>query len=81
MMRQVRALRYSGPILSGAGQQTASHPHSIIAEDGNEYVVKFLRDCTANRTLANEEVAGEIAESLGVSFSGLAHIQMPESAR
>ncbi len=75
-MRQVQATRYGGPILSGAGQRTASHPHSIVADDGNEYVVKFLSDCTANRTLANEEVAGEIAEILGVSFPGLAHVNI-----
>lgn len=75
-MRQARAVRYVCPMLSGAGQQTASRPHLLVGDDGSEYVVKLLRDCTANRTLANEQVAGAVAEALAVSFPGIVHLDV-----
>jgi hypothetical protein len=75
-MRLVNAVRYNGPMLTSAGQRTASQPHVLSCDDGQEYVFKPLRNCDVNRTLVNESVAGEIAEILGVRVPGLAHIQI-----
>ncbi|HXZ13302.1 MAG TPA: HipA family kinase [Candidatus Sulfotelmatobacter sp.] len=75
-MRRVEAVRYVGPKLSGGGQQTASRPHVLTGDDGNNYVVKFQRDCAVDRTLVNEQVVGAIAETLTVPFPGIAHVRI-----
>lgn len=73
-MKIVEAVRYCGPMRNGAGHQTASNPQLLLGNDGNEYVVKLLRDCSGNRTLANEQVAGAIAGALQVPVPGMAHV-------
>lgn len=77
--KAVSAVRYEGPRKTSAGQSTASAPHNLVADDGKTYVVKFIRDCSTNRTLVNEFVCGLIAKTLGISAPDIVLINVPET--
>ena len=71
MAQMPTALEHIRPMRGG------SQAHLMRADDGHCYVVKFANNPQHPRVLANEWLAGRLAQALGLPVPPMAMIQVP----
>lgn len=71
MIKKVVATRYVTPLREGG-----SLPAIVDADDGNQYVMKFVGAGQGAKALIAELIAGEIARALGLNMPELAIIEL-----
>ena len=71
MIGTVKAVRYVTPLYQGS-----SLPAVVLADDGEQYVMKFSGTGHGAKALIAELVAGEIALALGLPVPELALIEL-----
>ncbi|MCB0125944.1 MAG: hypothetical protein KDE58_26995, partial [Caldilineaceae bacterium] len=71
MIRTVKATRYLTPLREGG-----SLPAVVEADDGEQYVMKFVGAGQGAKALIAELVAGEIARTLGFRIPEIVFLEM-----